>query len=188
MQYGASLVAQMIKNLPAMQETWVQSLGQEDPVQQGMVTHSSILAWRIPWTRSLAGYKESDTTEQLSLSLENQRREEIFPLYPHFCGGRQMQTLSPAVKGTEKLALMHVQIQVTQGGHHPGRTKRGEEHSPRQALQRWEGVAEKHRCCGGRALRRSRLHPRSAHAFGVQGACGRTGYRSAVRLPIPGVW
>ena len=66
-----------------------------------------------------------------------------------------MQTLSPAVRGTEKLALLHVQTQVTQGGHHPGRTKRGEEHSPPQALQGREGVAEEHRCCGGRALRRS---------------------------------
>ena len=45
-----SLVAQMVKNLPAMQETWIQSLGQEDPLEKGMATHSSILAWRIPWT------------------------------------------------------------------------------------------------------------------------------------------
>ena len=40
----------MVKNPPAMWETWVQSLGQEDPLEKGMVTHSSILAWRIPWT------------------------------------------------------------------------------------------------------------------------------------------
>ena len=46
----ASLVAQMIKYLPAMQETQVQSLGQEDPLEKGMATHSSILVWRIPWT------------------------------------------------------------------------------------------------------------------------------------------
>ena len=45
----ASLVAQMVKNLPAMQETWVQSLGQEDPLEMGKATHSSSLAWRIPW-------------------------------------------------------------------------------------------------------------------------------------------
>ena len=43
-------VAQMVKNLPAIQETWVSSLGQEDPLQKEMATHSSILAWRIPWT------------------------------------------------------------------------------------------------------------------------------------------
>ena len=46
----ASLVAQMVKNLPAMQETWAWSLGQENPLEKGMATHSSILAWRIPWT------------------------------------------------------------------------------------------------------------------------------------------
>ena len=46
----ASLVAQMVKSLPAMQETWVQSLSWEDPLEKGMVTHSSILAWRIPRT------------------------------------------------------------------------------------------------------------------------------------------
>ena len=48
--YGISLVAQTVKRLPAMQETWVQSLGQEDPLEKEMATHSSILAWRIPWT------------------------------------------------------------------------------------------------------------------------------------------
>ena len=51
LQYSwASLVAQLVKNPPAMQETWVQSLGWEDPLEKGMATHSSILAWRIPWT------------------------------------------------------------------------------------------------------------------------------------------
>ena len=47
---GASLVAQMVKRLPAMQETWVQSLGQGDPLEKEMATHSSIIAWKIPWT------------------------------------------------------------------------------------------------------------------------------------------
>ena len=46
----ASLVAQLVKNLPAMQETWVRSLGWEDPLEKGKTTLSSILAWRIPWT------------------------------------------------------------------------------------------------------------------------------------------
>ena len=51
LQYSwASLVAQLVKNLPAMWETWVQSLGWEDPLEKGKATHSSILAWRIPWT------------------------------------------------------------------------------------------------------------------------------------------
>ena len=46
----------MVKNLPAIRETWVQYLGQEDPLEEGMTTHSSILAWRIPWTEELVGY------------------------------------------------------------------------------------------------------------------------------------
>ena len=46
----ASLIAQSVKNLPAMQMTWVQFLGQEDPLEKEMSTHSSILAWKIPWT------------------------------------------------------------------------------------------------------------------------------------------
>ena len=45
----------MVKNLPAMQETQVQSLGQEDPLEKGMITHSRILAWRIPWTEEAGG-------------------------------------------------------------------------------------------------------------------------------------
>ena len=48
--FWASLVAQLVKNLPAVQETWVRSLGWEDPLEKGKATHSSILAWRIPWT------------------------------------------------------------------------------------------------------------------------------------------
>ena len=60
-------MAQMVKNLPAMQETWVQSLGREDPLEKGMATHSSILTWEIPWTEdpgySPWGHKELDTTE-----------------------------------------------------------------------------------------------------------------------------
>ena len=52
---GASLVAQTVKNLPAMQKTQVRSLGQEDPLEKEMATHSSILAWRIPWTEQPHG-------------------------------------------------------------------------------------------------------------------------------------
>ena len=53
------LVTQMIKNLPAMQETWVQSLGREYPLEKGMATHSSILAWRIPWTEKPGGLEST---------------------------------------------------------------------------------------------------------------------------------
>ena len=68
-----SPMAQMGKNLPVMQKTWVRSLGQEDPLEKGIATHFSMLAWRIPIDRSLAGHgpwgsKESDTTEWLFFS------------------------------------------------------------------------------------------------------------------------
>ena len=53
MAFRASLVAQMVKNLPAMQKTWVRSLGLKDPLEKGMAIHSSIPAWRIPWTKEL---------------------------------------------------------------------------------------------------------------------------------------
>ena len=61
-------MAQRVKNLPAIQETWVQSLGWEDPLEKGIATHSSILVWRIPWTEELGGLqstgsRESDTTK-----------------------------------------------------------------------------------------------------------------------------
>ena len=58
--YGASLVAQLVKNPPAMWETWVQSLGWEDLLEKGKATHSSILAWRIPWTFAKSWRRLSD--------------------------------------------------------------------------------------------------------------------------------
>ena len=63
----ASLVAQMIKNLPAMWETQVRSLGCQDPLEEGMETHSSILAWRIPGQRTLAGYGPQGRQSQTPL-------------------------------------------------------------------------------------------------------------------------
>ena len=51
----ASLVAQLVKNPPAMQETWVKFLGWENPLEEGVATHSSILVWRIPWTEEPNG-------------------------------------------------------------------------------------------------------------------------------------
>ena len=59
----ASLVTQLVKNPPAMWETWVRSLVWEDPLEKGMATHSGVLAWRIPWTVQSMGHKELDTTE-----------------------------------------------------------------------------------------------------------------------------
>ena len=67
-----SLVTQTVKNLPEMPENKIRSLGQEDPLEKGMATHSSIPAWRIPWTQEpgrLHGVAELDTTERLTLSI-----------------------------------------------------------------------------------------------------------------------
>ena len=63
MAIRASLVAQTEKNLPAMRKTWIRSLGWEEPLEKGMATHSSILAWRIPWTVGYTpwGHKQSDS-------------------------------------------------------------------------------------------------------------------------------
>ena len=67
LQYSwASLVGHLVKNLPAMQETWVRSLGWEDPLEKEKATHSSILAWRIPWTIQSA---KSQTQQRLSLQV-----------------------------------------------------------------------------------------------------------------------
>ena len=67
---GPSWLAETVKNLPAMHETWVRSLGGEDPLEKGMATHSSILAWRIPQTEEpgrATGHKESDMNVRLTL-------------------------------------------------------------------------------------------------------------------------
>ena len=67
-----SLIAQMVKHLPAMQETGIQSPGQEDPLEKGMATHSSTLAWRIPrtgaWWATVHEVAKTDVTERLTLS------------------------------------------------------------------------------------------------------------------------
>ena len=78
-----SLVAQMVKNLPSVPETWVWSLGQEDPLEKGMATHSSILAWRIPWTeepgglQSMGNHKEMDMTKRLSHTHYNPMLQDV---------------------------------------------------------------------------------------------------------------
>ena len=81
---GPSLVAQTVKNVPAMQETWVSSLGQEDPLEKGMVTHSSTLAWRIPglpwWLSSkriLLPMQETQETWVRSLGRKDPLEEEM---------------------------------------------------------------------------------------------------------------
>ena len=110
---GASLVAQMVKNPPAKQETRVGSLGQEDPLQEGMATHSSFLAWRIPWTEESGGLHPmgsqrvghdwaTNTSDGLVLSIERLHSQVLLGWtlcnliftaswqgrgnYPHFMG------------------------------------------------------------------------------------------------------
>ena len=73
-QTMASLVAQMVKRLPAMPETWVQSLGREDPLEKKMATHSSILAWEIPWTEEPGGLQSiGSRRSQTDLATKQQK-------------------------------------------------------------------------------------------------------------------
>ena len=79
-------MVQRLKRLPAMWETWVRSLGQEDPLEKEMATHSSILAWRIPWTEELGrlqstGCKESDTTERLHFHFHDKLSDPLHGNY-----------------------------------------------------------------------------------------------------------
>ena len=84
----ACLVAQMVKNLPAMQETRVQSLGWEDPLEEETAIHSSILARIMPWKKSLVGYSpwghKRDTNEQLSLGVVVVIFWSLCIFYPEF--------------------------------------------------------------------------------------------------------
>ena len=72
-------MAQLVKNPPAMRGIWVRSLGWGDPLEKGKATHSSILAWRIPW--SPWGRKESDMTEQLSSSSSFDLQQKYYHVY-----------------------------------------------------------------------------------------------------------
>ena len=82
LQYSwASLVAQTVKNPPARQETWVGSLGWEDPLES-MATHSSILTWRIPMDRG--AWQKSDTTERLGIAQHRHSSTHFAPFSPHF--------------------------------------------------------------------------------------------------------
>ena len=71
-------MAQRLKCLPPMQETWVRSLGPEDPLEKKMATHSSTLTWKIPWTEKPGrGRKESDTTEQLHFHIPKRKHCQL---------------------------------------------------------------------------------------------------------------
>ena len=104
---GPSLVAQIVKNLPAMPEVWVRSLGWDDPLEKGMATHSSILVGEFHGQRSLMGYsprshKESDMAERLTLSLHFQTWVE--------CGD-----LASCASRIKALALSNFMVRVWDG-------------------------------------------------------------------------
>ena len=85
LQYSwTSLVTQLVKNPPAMWETWVQNLGWEDPLEKGKAAHSSMLAWRTPW--SPWGHRESDAAERLH-SASLQLTDDLLNLSPAFFQG-----------------------------------------------------------------------------------------------------
>ena len=79
----------MVNNLPAMWETWLPILGQEDPLEKGMVTHSSILAWGIPWTEDPGGLQsmgsQRDTTKRLIFTVSHVRNHSPRPLVSSIC-------------------------------------------------------------------------------------------------------
>ena len=80
-----SLVAQMVKNLPATQEIWVCSLGREDPLEKGVATHSSSLAWRIPWTQQLGRLQSMGSQvrhDRVANTLELRKSYEGWSLFP----------------------------------------------------------------------------------------------------------
>ena len=78
----ASLVDQMVENPPAMQETWVQCQGREDPPEKGKATHSGILAWRIPWTEEPGGLQ--------SMGLQRVGHDRASNIHTHMGGGSQL--------------------------------------------------------------------------------------------------
>ena len=76
LHHGPSLVAQLLKNLPAVWETWARSLGWEDPLEKGKAMHSSILAWRIPWTVQSMGSQRAG--HDCSLCFLNIKGEKMY--------------------------------------------------------------------------------------------------------------
>ena len=88
----ASLVAQMLEHLPAMQETWVQSLGREDPLEKEMATHSGILAWKIPWMEEPGGLQFMG-----SQRVGHDRATSLSLSFQHFASGGQSVGSSASV-------------------------------------------------------------------------------------------
>jgi hypothetical protein len=120
----------MVKRLPAMRETRVQSLGREDPLEKKMATHSSTLAWKIPWMEELGGlqsvgHKELDMTERIHFFNRKHRKLSIFNFLLHMkdllylllaCAGQDVpspidwdgQFYDPCLKATQSLCVLIV--------------------------------------------------------------------------------
>ena len=97
----ASLVPQMVKNLPSMQETWVRSLGWEDPLEKGMATHSSLLAWRIPWTQ--------EPGEIQSMGLQRVGHSYVTNTFTfHFFRQRETLDVSSTKKRRKLIAILNL--------------------------------------------------------------------------------
>ena len=88
-KHWASLVCQTVKNLPAVQQTEVRSLGQEDPLKKGMASHSSILAWRIPWTEEPGRLQSTGLQSETQWSIFHTHRQRVcylcYPSFLNFC-------------------------------------------------------------------------------------------------------
>ena len=111
--FRTSLVAQMVKNPPARQETQVQSLSWEDPLEKEMATHSSIRAWRIPWTEDPgSGHKELDMTTQLTFQFSLKMPESLLKLVEYndctHCTDEETESqVSGSMRSPKKLAAEH---------------------------------------------------------------------------------
>ena len=147
-------------------ETWVRSLGQENPLQEGMVTHSSILAWSIPWTEGPGGYspwrrKESHMTKGLTRRQERTIREEGVKV--------QRDSHTPALLegGRPEAATQHPQLRL-RGAATP--TARGEAWVFTLGIQLWTGTkSHLHRISISQLPRaRPSAFPRSSHSFSLQ--------------------
>ena len=110
----ASLVAQRLKHLPAMQETWVWSLGQEDPLEKEMATHSSVLAWRIPWMEEPGGLQSTgsqrvghDWATSLHLIYGTRILNSLDP-WQWVQGNTHIPLISRSIAGVNALMLRHM--------------------------------------------------------------------------------
>ena len=99
---GASMVVQTVKHLPAMQETWVQSLGQEDPLEKEMATHSSTLAWKIPWMEEPGGLQSMGS--QRSPGEGNGNPPQYYCLENPIDGGAWWSTVHGVTKSWARLS------------------------------------------------------------------------------------